>query len=76
MTGKDKSYDPLPIEDTMAIKSEKELRQMVDMFKATMGAQIEVIKLRAVLNKAIYDEHVKAGFTKEEALELVKVKGA
>ena len=75
MTGKDRSYDPLPINESSFNKTAEELKEMLNIIKATMGVQIEWMEVRAKLNKTLYDEHIKAGFSKQDALEIVKVKG-
>jgi hypothetical protein len=70
----DISYDPLPINNG----SDEKLTAFADALselRRNFSLHMEAFEMRAKLNKAFYDEFVKAGFTSEQALELVKVKG-
>jgi hypothetical protein len=71
----DISYDPLPIKND----SDDKLTAFADALaelRRSFSLHMEAFEMRAKLNKAFYDEFIKAGFTPEQALELVKVKGS
>jgi hypothetical protein len=49
--------------------------EAIEMMTATWADQLAVMLMRAKLDKAYYDALVTAGFTKVEALEIIKGKG-
>jgi len=74
----DTSLGVLPVknnEDDERKKKLSGLKDMIEMFQSTWTEQIEIMAMRAKIDKAYYDSLVQAGFTKEEAMEIVKSKG-
>ena len=54
---------------------QQEMRSQLDTMKQLVPMQLQIYKGFAKLQKAYYDELVKVGFTKEEALHIVTVQG-
>ena len=54
---------------------QQEIRSQLDAMRQLVPMQLEIYEEFAKLQKAYYDELVKAGFTKEEALHIVTVQG-
>lgn len=52
-----------------------ELQAAIENCKRLLPYQIELAKVIAKSEKAKYDAYVAEGFTKEQALELLKVRG-
>lgn len=74
----DTSLGVLPVKnDDSSEKLEqlKHLREMMEMMNATWNEQVEIMEMRAKLDKAHFDALVKAGFSKEDALDIIKAKG-
>lgn len=75
MKKKDNEFfgDVLPVKDS-EISPEK-LISHVEMMKACLGAFLEHSKLRAEINRSIYDAMIEKDFSTEQAFEYVLRKG-
>lgn len=67
----DKAGDVLPVKP-----DEPDIKSLVKMFLDTWPMQIELIRIRSKLNWEFYSNLKSAGFSEEQALEIIKVKGA
>ncbi|ECD6517259.1 hypothetical protein E2329_22540 [Salmonella enterica subsp. enterica] len=51
-----------------------ELEMMIDDIKHSLEYQMQLIPLQAKIHKERYDSLLKEGFTKEEAMDIVKAR--
>lgn len=57
-------------------KNAEELKRTVENFRQTSGYMIEMMQISARVYRARYDALIAEGFKPEEALEIVKARGA
>ncbi len=67
--------DSVPAAKVPANNSTEDLQATLTLVQSQVFIQIEMCKVRAQLNKAYFDSMVEQGFTKEQALEMLKIKG-
>jgi len=75
MKNDDVSLGVLPMKDEKDKKDQK--KEMRELLEATLGSfqeQLEIIALKAKMDKAYFDALVNAGFTQDQAMQILKAR--
>ena len=78
----DISLGVLPMQEGEQMKKKEEeatklnnLKELLESMMNSWGTQLEIVKMRAKMNKAYFDALVEAGFNEEQAISIIKDKG-
>ena len=78
----DISLGVLPMQEGEQMKKKEEeatklnnLKELLESMMNSWDTQLEIVKMRAKMNKAYFDALVEAGFNEEQAISIIKDKG-